>query len=152
MISFFLIFLMQVDRGCACLGICSRGFHPGNGGARFCISYCQLCIDERQLEEQIGKLLTKTPAVKRQLSFLRPAGINGSLILLVRLIWAPKGEPRYLLLNQFGRVSMLEETYQTGGISDQTSLPNLDRTSPCLPPDCESLYRQSSHLLSLLIS
>ena len=30
--------------------------------------------DERQ--ERIGKLLTKTPVVKRQLSFLGPAGIN----------------------------------------------------------------------------
>jgi hypothetical protein len=28
-------------------------------------------------DERIRKLLTKTPAVKRRLSFLRPAGING---------------------------------------------------------------------------
>jgi hypothetical protein len=47
-----------------------------------------------------------------------------TLSIISRSSTAPKARHSYLLLNHLGRVSMLRETYQTGGISEEASLPN----------------------------
>ena len=50
------------------------------------------------------------------------------------MIEAPKGEQSCLLLNQLGRVSMFDETYQNGGISQEASPSNPKMATEQEPP------------------
>ena len=62
----------------------------------------------------------------------------------------PKARQSYLLLNQLGRVSMLHETYQTGGIWVEASMPNPEIVRRCCSFALGRLYSTSRSKYSKL--
>lgn len=62
---------------------------------------------------------------------------------IIRWMFPPKARQSYLLLNQLGRVSMLHETYQTGGIWVEASMPNPEIVCHCCLLALRRLYPTS---------